>query len=66
MSELVWTTEAPTLPGCYWFRWTPEHSAQMLTVERQDCGCLYHELNWIGNRRGQWAGPIPAPKELNP
>lgn len=61
---MTWTTRIPDKPGYYWFRWTPKHTAEILHIQKMDCGCLYQELNWIGNRNtGQWSSePITEPE----
>lgn len=68
MSELVWTTEKPTEQGEYWWRYD-RHSAKCFVHVTAIKGDLYAWSNALGYEEvmkwnGEWAGPIPAPKEL--
>lgn len=57
--ELV--DEPPTVPGWYWWRWTPEDSAEVVCVEIGEDGRY-----WYGDDRepsGQWSSkPIQEPE----
>ncbi len=54
---LVWTSEPPSKPGCYWIR---RDGDTWFTRIQQ------YELAFGRNFRGEaWAGPIPEPKEAD-
>ena len=65
---MTWTTEKPTVPGWYWWRYEKGRKATMLNVSQSHIqqmdifteGSLVMFLNEVP---GHWAGPIPAPEE---
>ena len=52
---LTWTTEPPKVPGWYWYRHKPSRTIAMINVDVEPIE--YESLP------GQWAGPIPEPRE---
>ncbi len=74
MRQLEWTTEKPTQPGVYWFRFYPIHEPAMVFVFMR-AGIhgndlwLRHALPLIAESPvsdydGQWAGPLEPPEYL--
>ena len=61
---LAWTTEPPTVPGWYWWRWHKGAEAIPLEV-REGLIVEYprRTLRAVADIGGQWAGPIPMPKD---
>lgn len=61
---LEWTTEPPTVPGWYWWRWHKGAEAIPLEV-REGLIVEYprRTLRAVADIGGQWAGPIPMPKD---
>lgn len=59
MSELVYTTERPTVPGWYWIRGVQWNK-----------GIPSVAIRWLADVPGYWrvefAGPIPPPAEPRP
>ena len=53
--EFVWKSESPKVPGWYWYRHKPSRTIAMINVDVEPIE--YESLP------GQWAGPIPEPKE---
>jgi len=72
MRQLEWTTEKPTQPGFYWFRFYPIHEPAMVFVFVR-AGIHGREL-WlrhalpliaespVSDYNGQWAGPLEPPE----
>ena len=64
---LEWTTEPPKVPGWYWFK--DEYGIRIAWIKHDSrkMNELYAVIggigNWMSNLHGQWAGPIPEPKE---
>lgn len=52
---LEWTDEPPKVPGWYWYRHNPSRTIAMINVDVEPIE--YESLP------GQWAGPIPEPRE---
>lgn len=52
---LEWTDEPPKVPGWYWYRHKPSRTIAMINVDVEPIE--YESLP------GQWAGPIPEPRE---
>lgn len=52
---LEWTDEPPKGPGWYWYRHKPSRTIAMINVDVEPIE--YESLP------GQWAGPIPEPRE---
>lgn len=52
---LEWTNELPKVPGWYWYRHKPSLTIAMINVDVEP---IEYEL-----LPGQWAGPIPEPRE---
>lgn len=52
---LEWTDEPPKVPGWYWYRHNPSRTLGMINVDVEPIE--YESLP------GQWAGPIPEPRE---
>lgn len=52
---LVWTSEPPKVPGWYWYRHKPSRTIAMINIDVDPTE--YESLP------GQWAGPIPEPRE---
>ena len=67
MKPLVWTNEPPKGPGWYWFK--TAYRIHIVSVEHdpRKVGDLYICVGsvgiWMSNLHGQWAGPIPEPRE---
>lgn len=53
--SLAWTDEPPKVPGWYWYRHKPSCTIAMINVDVEPIE--YESLP------GQWAGPIPEPRE---
>lgn len=53
--SLAWTNEPPKVPGWYWYRHNPSRTIAMINVDVEPIE--YESLP------GQWAGPIPEPRE---
>lgn len=53
--SLAWTDEPPKVPGWYWYRHKPSRTIAMINVDVEPIE--YESLP------GQWAGPIPEPRE---
>ena len=72
MSNLEWTTEQPTKPGWYWFRFGPIHEPAMFCIFVRvgiQGGELWvrHVLPLIAEKPasdydGEWAGPLIPPE----
>jgi hypothetical protein len=65
---LVWSDEAPTEAGYYWWRQTPEESPVPVRVRLGDgMNCRDFRMYLAGNSNsfgvdgGQWAGPLVPP-----
>ena len=61
-SGLTWTDAKPTVPGWYWHRSQAGQRADIGYYQDEQIlldGCL----EWVIHLKGQFAGPIPAPKE---
>jgi hypothetical protein len=66
---MTWTRTRPTVPGLYWFRarkckasiveivLSPAGFPNMVTLGTDQYSPYYYESD------GEWAGPIPEPKE---
>ncbi len=52
---LEWTDIRPKVPGWYWYRHKPSRTIAMINVDVEPIE--YESLP------GQWAGPIPEPRE---
>lgn len=52
---LEWTDEPPKVPGWYWYRHKPSRTIAMINIDVDPTE--YESLP------GQWAGPIPEPRE---
>jgi hypothetical protein len=69
MAELVWTKDKPTEPGWYWFR--HEHIAPWIAHVELLCrfgkapflAVRMQSIHTLDKFDGEWAGPIPQPKE---
>lgn len=68
---LTWTDEPPKEVGKYWWRWTPFSEYRVYNVRLIPTihGLItydhkgYHEAVHVEDIDGQWAGPIPEPRE---
>lgn len=68
---LTWTEEPPKEVGKYWWRWTPFDEYRVYNVRLIPTihGLItydhkgYHEAVHVEDIDGQWAGPIPEPRE---
>jgi len=72
MRQVEWTTEKPTQPGVYWFRFYPNHEPVIVLVFVR-AGIQGSEL-WlrhalpliaespVSDYNGQWAGPLEPPE----
>lgn len=64
---LEWTTEPPKVPGWYWFK--DEYGIRIARIKHDSrkMNELYAVIggvgNWMSILHGQWAGPIPEPRE---
>lgn len=70
--HLVWSDQRPTVAGTYYYRATPQSDPVLDVVFRSHfSGALYCGSygTWqtshipVAKRQGEWAGPIPLPKE---
>lgn len=64
---LTWTEEPPKVPGWYWFK--SEYCIRIVSLEQDSrkMDDLYVSVGsvgmWMSTLHGQWAGPIPEPRE---
>ncbi len=64
---LTWTNEPPKVPGWYWFK--DEYGIRIAWIKHDSrkMNELYAVIggvgNWMSTLHGQWAGPIPEPRE---
>ena len=64
---LEWTDEPPKVPGGYWFK--DEYGIRIAWIKHDSrkMNELYAVIggvgNWMSTLHGQWAGPIPKPRE---
>ena len=64
---LEWTNEPPKVPGWYWFK--DEYGIRIARIKHDSrkMNELYAVIggvgNWMSTLHGQWAGPIPEPRE---
>lgn len=64
---LEWTDEPPKVPGRYWFK--TAYRTHIVSVEPDPRKvddlyiCVGSVGNWMSKLHGQWAGPIPEPRE---
>lgn len=64
---LEWTNEPPKVPGWYWFK--TAYRTHIVSVEHDHRKvddlyiCVGSVGIWMSNLHGQWAGPIPEPRE---
>ena len=64
---LEWTNEPPKVPGWYWFK--TAYGTHIVSVEPDPRKvddlyiCVGGVGNWMSKLHGQWAGPIPEPRE---
>lgn len=64
---LEWTDEPPKVPGWYWFK--DEYGIRIARIKHDSrkMNELYAVIggvgNWMSILHGQWAGPIPEPRE---
>lgn len=69
--ELVYTTSAPTEPGYYWYRRRKNTVPVVVWVYDSGYGLVIDQngRTFVDSRisvdslKGEWAGPIPLPKE---
>lgn len=67
--SLAWTDEPPKMPGWYWFK--DEYGIRIAWIKHDSrkMNELYAVIggvgNWMSTLHGQWAGPIPEPREPN-
>ena len=65
---MTYTTEKPKTPGWYWYRIGPELVNVVQLAIKPNCG-LYVSTGYgdwgisVGEMYGQFAGPIPEPRE---
>lgn len=65
--SLAWTDEPPKVPGWYWFK--DEYGIRIAWIKHDSrkINELYAVIggvgNWMSTLHGQWAGPIPEPRE---
>ena len=64
---LEWTDEPPKVPGWYWFKDEYGISIAWIKHDSRKINELYAVIggvgNWMSTLHGQWAGPIPEPRE---
>lgn len=64
---LTWTDNRPKVPGWYWFK--NEYGIRTVSLEQDSrkMDDLYVSVGgvgmWMSTLHGQWAGPIPEPRE---
>lgn len=62
---MTWTDEPPKVPGKYWWRYTPFDESKVYFV--RDGMITYDHERYketpVDAIDGQWAGPIPEPRE---
>lgn len=64
---LTWTDNPPKVPGWYWFK--DEYGIRIAWIKHDSrkMNELYAVIggvgNWMSTLHGQWAGPIPEPRE---
>ena len=64
---LGWTIDPPKVPGWYWFK--DEYGIRIAWIKHDSrkMNELYAVIggvgNWMSTLHGQWAGPIPEPRE---
>lgn len=67
LRALEWTNEPPKGPGWYWFK--TAYRIHIVSVEHDPRKvddlyiCVGSVGIWMSNLHGQWAGPIPEPRE---
>jgi len=68
-NSLIWTKEKPVKAGWYWFREIGDIVS--IVKVREDKGILYTQSSvWyapfmVRDSGGEWAGPIPEPREAS-
>ena len=66
---LEWMDEPPKVPGWYWFKGEYGILIVWIKHDSRKMNELYAVIggvgNWISTFHGQWAGPIPEPREPN-
>ncbi|WP_306539340.1 hypothetical protein [Bilophila wadsworthia] len=64
---LTWTNEPPKVPGWYWFKGEYGIRIAWIKHDSRKMNELYAVIggvgNWMSTLHGQWAGPIPEPRE---
>ena len=64
---LTWTDEPPKVPGWYWFKDEYGIRIALIKHDSRKMNELYAVIggvgNWMSTMHGQWAGPIPGPRE---
>lgn len=70
-AQPVWTMNKPTVAGWYWWRYNKHYNPD-LAYMRQDPGdgtwsavkscCVSFNAYYLDD--GEWAGPLPMPKEM--
>ena len=65
MDELVWTKDKPTKAGYYWYREARTYVVEVCFVrgERIVYKCGHDCDKDLSELAGEWAGPIPEPRE---
>jgi hypothetical protein len=58
---MTWTTTKPTVPGWYWWRPYRDADENLWRVYRV---CAANASYVVATLGGEWAGPIPEPKEV--
>lgn len=65
--RLTWTNEPPKVPGWYWFKGEYGIRIAWIKHDSRKMNELYAVIggvgNWMSTLHGQWAGPIPEPRE---
>jgi len=64
---LTWTNEPPKVSGWYWFKGEYGIRIAWIKHDSRKMNDLYAVIggvgNWMSTLHGQWAGPIPEPRE---
>lgn len=64
---LEWTDIRPKVPGWYWFKGEYGIRIAWIKHDSRKMNELYAVIggvgNWMSTLHGQWAGPIPEPRE---
>lgn len=69
-AQPVWSTNKPKVAGWYWYvRKFKDGKYGPIVLEVNDMGCVEIQGRWekigdnLGDIHGEWAGPLPLPRE---